>query len=210
MHNQKTRIGAVVLAITLVVACDRGSAPREHAEPPRVAKPTVAVVAAVTPWYLDDAEGCDFLRAQRFQDPLELARYYVEQDSAGVFLRTSPVSDSVYLCPSHLPGPDAFQVVKDTKLRVLFQADTTAEVEFAGLTAGYVTSDTTNHMKLVPGPAAIVDTFHLVKTQYGWRIESPQLPDWVSGYTVVQQADTFRLRPGTVDSIKAFLARSGV
>ena len=93
---------------------------------------------------------------------------------------------------------------------MVWPSDTTAEVEFAGLTAGYVTSDTTNHMKLVPGPAAIVDTFHLVKTQYGWRIESPQLPDWVSGYTVVQQADTFRLRPGTVDSIKAFLARSGV
>ena len=204
------RIGAFLLAIACVVACDRESTPGKNAEPPRVEKPTAAVVAAATPWYLADAEGCGFLRAQRFRDPLELARYYVEQDSAGVFLRTSPVSDSVYLCPSHLPGPDAFQVVKDTKLRVLFQTDTTAEVEFAGLTAGYVTSDTTNHMILVPGPKAIVDTFHMVKTQYGWRIESPQLHDWVSGYTVVQQADTFRLRPGTVDSIKAFLARSGV
>ena len=204
------RIGAFLLAIACVVACDRESMPGKNAEPPRVEKPIAAVVAAATPWYLDDAEGCDFLRAQRFRDPLELARYYVEHDSAGVFLGTSPVTDSVYLCPGHLPGPDAFVVVKDTKLRVLFQTDTTAEVEFAGLTAGYVTSDTTNHMKLVPGPAAIVDTFHLVKTQYGWRIESPQLPDWVSGYTVVQQADTFRLRPGTVDSIKAFLARSGV
>ena len=204
------RIGVFLLAIACVVACDRESTPRKNAEPPRVEKPIATVVAAVTPWYLDDAEGCGFLRAQRFQDPLELARYYVEHDSAGVFLGTSPVTDSVYLCPGHLPGPDAFQVVKDTKLRVLFQTDTTAEVEFAGLTAGYVTSDTTNHMILVPGPKAIVDTFHLVKTQYGWRIESPQLPDWVSGYTVVQQADTFRLRPGTVDSIKAFLARSGV
>ena len=204
------RIGAFLLAIACVVACDRESTPGKNAEPPRVEKPIAAVVAAVTPWYLDDAEGCDFLRAQRFQDPLELARYYVEHDSAGVFLGTSPVTDSVYLCPGHLPGPDAFVVVKDTKLRVLFQTDTTAEVEFAGLTAGYVTSDTTNHMILVPGPKAIVDTFHLVKTQFGWRVESPQLHDWVSGYTVVQQADTFRLRPGTVDSIKAFLARSGV
>jgi len=204
------RIGAFLLAIACVVACDRESTPGKNAEPPRVEKPTAAVVAAATPWYLDDAEGCDFLRAQRFQDPLELARYYVEHDSAGVFLGTSPVTDSVYLCPGHLPGPDAFVVVKDTKLRVLFQTDTTAEVEFAGLTAGYVTSDTTNHMILVPGPKAIVDTFHLVKTQFGWRVESPQLHDWVSGYTVVQQADTFRLRPGTVDSIKAFLARSGV
>ena len=204
------RIGAFLLAIACVVACDRESTPGKNAEPPRVEKPRAAVVAAATPWYLDDAEGCDFLRAQRFQDPLELARYYVEQDSAGVFLRTSPMSDSVYLCPSHLPGPDAFAVVKDTKLRVLFQTDTTAEVEFAGLTAGYVTSDTTNHMILVPRPKAIVDTFHLMKTQFGWRVESPQLHDWVSGYTVVQQADTFRLRPGTVDSIKAFLARSGV
>ena len=204
------RIGAFLLAIACVVACDRESTPGKNAEPPRVEKPIAAVAAGATPWYLDDAEGCGFLRAQRFQDPLELARYYVEHDSAGVFLGTSPVTDSVYLCPGHLPGPDAFVVVKDTKLRVLFQTDTTAEVEFAGLTAGYVTSDTTNHMILVPGPKAIVDTFHLVKTQFGWRVESPQLHDWVSGYTDVQQADTFRLRPGTVDSIKAFLARSGV
>jgi hypothetical protein len=203
------RIGALLLAITLVVACDRGNAPRERAAPPLVEKPKVAVATAATPWYLDDAEGCGFLRAQRFQDPLELARYYAEKDSAGVFLGTSPVADSVYLCPGHLPGPDAFMVVKDTKLRMLFQTDTTADVEFAALSPGYVTSDTSNHMELVPGPEAIVDTYHLVKTQYGWRVESPQLHDWVSGYTVVQQADTFGLRPSAVDSIKAFLARSG-
>ena len=192
------------------MACDRGSASRENAASPRVDKPTVAVVAAAAPWYLDTAEGCGFLRTQRFPDPLELARYYVSQDSAGVFLGTSPVSDSVYLCPGHLPGPDAFVVVKDTRLRLLFQTDTMAEVEVTGLTAGYVTSDTTDHMKLVPGLAAIADTFHLVKTQYGWRINSPELPNWVSGHTVAQQADTFRLRPDAVDSIKAFLARPGV
>ena len=209
MHNQRMRIGALLLAIAVVVACDRGSAPREKAELPRVDKPTVAVVAAATPWYLDSAEGCDLLRAQRFQDPLELARYYVAQDSAGVFLGTSPVTDSVYLCPGHLPGPDAFVVAKDTKLRLVTRGDTTADVEVTGVTAGIMSSDSTDTMSLSPSPPAISYTFHMVKTAYGWRIDRPQLPDWVSGTFVLQNANEWHLRTETVDSIKAFLARAG-
>lgn len=197
------------MAIAVVVACDRGSPPRENAEQPRVDKPAVAVVAAATPWYLDSAEGCDFLRAQRFQDPLELARYYVAQDSAGVFLATSPVTDSVYLCPGHLPGPDAFRVVKDTRLRLLTRTDTTAEVEFVGVAAGIMSSDSTDTMSLSPTPPAIADTFHMVKTAHGWRIDTPQLPDWVSGTFVLEKANEWHLRSETVDSIRAFLARSG-
>ena len=204
------RIGVLLLAIAVVVACDRSSAPRENAQPPRVDKPAVAVVAAATPWYLDTAEGCDLMRAQRFPDPLELARYYVEQDSAGEFLGTSSVADSVYLCPGHLPGPDAFSVVKDTRLRLLYRADTTAEVEVTGVTAGFMTSDSTDTMYLSPTPPAISYTFLLVKTPFGWRIDSPQLPDWVSGSFVLQKANEWHLRSETVDSIKAFLARPGV
>lgn len=206
-------LGVLLLAITVVVACEHRSATRENAEAPRANRSIDSVrTAANTPPStapIDTADDCGLVRAQRFPDPLELARYYVELDSAGVFLGSNPVSDSVYLCPIHLPGPDAFLVVKDTRLRLLARADTTAEVEFAGVKAGIMSADSTGQMYLRREPSAIVDTFHLVKTAYGWRIDSPQLPDWVSGRFVMQQANEWHLKSETVDSIKAFLARPG-
>ena len=203
------RVIGAVLVVAVLAACGRDASSRESAGAPRATGSIDSghTVSNVSP--VDAVDDCGLLHAERFTEPLELARYYVDHDSAGVFLETTPVTDSVYLCPNHLPGPDAFTVVKDTRLRLLARTDTSAEVEFAGVAAGTVGSDSTDHRYLTPKPAAIVDTFRLVKTAYGWRIDSPQLPDWVSGTTVLRRADALRLRPDAADSIKAFLARPG-
>jgi hypothetical protein len=203
------RFGVLVVAIASLAACDRNTATRNNPDAPRatVAIDSARAVSNTSP--VDTTDDCGLLHTARFMEPLELARYYVDHDSAGVFLETTPVTDSVYLCPNHLPGPDEFTVVKETRLRLLLRTDTSAAVEFAGVSAGTVSADSTDHRYLTPKPRVIADTFRLVKTAYGWRIDSPQLPDWVSGSTVLRRADALRLRPDAADSIKAFLARPG-
>jgi hypothetical protein len=205
-HTPAQLLSLALLAATAVAACDRRSASSvdsaRHVS--SGAKPSSP------PWYLESAEGCGFIQSETFPDPIELVRHYVTLDSAGVFLASTPVMDSVYLCAGHLPGPDAFSVVKQTEIRLLSRNDTAAQVLVSSLKFGIMTSDSAGNSYLIPNPARIVDTFQLVHTAYGWRIESPQLPDRVHAATVLDQANKLRVRQDALDSVRAFLSRPGV
>jgi hypothetical protein len=164
---------------------------------------------APLPYYLDPAGECGFLQVRLFPDPVALVRHYVEQDNMGRFLQSNALTDSVYLCPGHLPGPDAFTVVTSSEVQPLTSNDSIAHVLVRSAQLGQMTQDSVG-MVFVRDPRTVIDTFVVLHTYYGWRIESPQLPDRVLGSAVLARPDRIPLRQQVRDSLVAAVSRPDI
>jgi hypothetical protein len=214
------RARGIALALALTSACTtehtrRGVETSRTAVMPAVpatrAVPATAVVApaaASTPYYLDPTEGCGLLRTALFPEPMALVKHYVALDNDARFLETTPAAESVYVCPEHLPGPDEFTVVTRSDVEPLTETDSVVRVVVRSRRLGEMTQDSLGFL-FVRNPGMVVDTFVVLHTPYGWRIESPQLPDRVLGSSVIARAQSLRLRPAVRDSLLAAMSRSG-
>jgi hypothetical protein len=152
------------------------------------------------PFYLDSAEDCGFLRSSTYPDPVALVQRYVEYDHAAAFLESTPIMDSVYACPNHLPGPDEFSVVRGSALEPLSRSDSDATVLVRSEQVGRMSQDSVGFI-FIREAQVVVDTFRLVSTPFGWRILSPQLPDRVLDSIVLSRPERFKLRPVVRDSL---------
>jgi hypothetical protein len=176
---------------------------------PAVPATAVAAPAAESmPYYLDPAEGCGLLQTTLFPEPVALVKHYVALDNDARFLETTPAADSVYVCPEHLPGPDEFTVVTRSDIEPLSATDSVARVVVRSRRLGEMTQDSLGFL-FVRDPGMVVDTFVVLHTPFGWRIESPQLPDRVLGSSVIARAQSLRLRAAVRDSLLAAMARTG-
>jgi hypothetical protein len=201
----------LLTAFCLSTACgDRSRSPAgdsAHAESPGARAGNVAATTASTlPYYLDPAEECGLLTSATFPEPVALVRHYVALDSAAQFLQQSPATDSVYVCPGHLPGPDEFTVVSHSGVEPLTLTDSVARVIVRSASLGTMSQDSVG-LVFEAGRAAVVDTFVVLHTPYGWRIETPQLPNRVSAESVLERAVQLRLRPAVRDSLAAVRSR---
>jgi len=135
-------------------------------------------------------------------------KHYVALDNDARFLETTPATDSVYVCPEHLPGPDEFTVVTRSDAEPLSAADSVARIIVRSQRLGQMTQDSLGFL-FVRDPGVVVDTFVVLRTPFGWRIESPQLPDRVLASVVLARPERFRLRPAVRDSVTAAVTRPG-
>jgi hypothetical protein len=158
------------------------------------------------PYYLDASEGCGLLETTLFPEPIPLVKHYVALDNDAQFLQTNPATDSVYVCPEHLPGPDEFTVVTRSDIEPLAAMDSVAQVIVRSQRLGAMTQDSAGFV-FVRDPGVVVDTFVVLRTPFGWRIESPQLPDRVLGSAVLARPERFHLRPAVRDSLVAAMSR---
>ena len=163
-------------------------------------RPTAMVAASSAPFYLDSAEDCGLLRSSLYPDPVALVQQYVAYDHVATFLESTPIVDSVYACPNHLPGPDEFSVVRSSNIELLSRSDSDAKVLVRSDQVGRMSQDSVGFI-FIREPRAAVDTFVVVKTPFGWRILSPQLPDRVLDSTVLARSERFKLRPAVRDSL---------
>jgi len=200
-------------ALLFAVACasehTRSDADTGRAVPAAVpATPVAASSPAPVPYYLDPSEGCGLLQSPIFPEPLALVKHYVALDNDARFLETTPATDSVYVCPEHLPGPDEFTVVTRSDAEPLSAADSVARIIVRSQRLGQMTQDSLGFL-FVRDPGVVVDTFVVLRTPFGWRIESPQLPDRVLASVVLARPERFRLRPAVRDSVTAAVTRPG-
>jgi hypothetical protein len=205
------QVSIVATAFALTAACANERA-RVEADTGRGAPaaaraaPDASQSAASLPYYLDASEGCGLLKTALFPEPVPLVQHYVTLDHDARFLQTDPATDSVYVCPDHLPGPDEFTVVTRSDVEPLSRTDSVANDLVRSQRLGTMTQDSVGFV-FVRDPGVVVDTFVVLHTPFGWRIESPQLPDRVLGSAVLADTERFHLRPAVRDSLVAAMSR---
>ena len=147
---------------------------------PRPAAPAVtgatipgqaAQVAESVPYYLDSTEACEFVREPQTWTPAALVREYVRRDGAGEFLAADPWLKSALTCYGHMPGWDEATIVAAAEIRPLDSTATRARFVVAYRIVGTLSDPSA----LLPSPQFEVDTFIVVSTGWGWRIDAPQL-----------------------------------
>jgi len=151
-------------------------------------------------------DDCGLLRVSLFPDPTALVKHYVALDNDARVLQTTPETDSVYACPNHLPGPDEFTVVTHSEVQPLSATDSVVRIVVRSARLGEMTQDSLGFV-FVRNPGVVADTFVVLHTAFGWRIDSPQLPDRVLASTVLARTERFRLRAPVRDSLAAAVSR---
>jgi hypothetical protein len=220
--SDRRRVRCIALALAFSAACTTEHARRDATTARTRATPAVQATTAVpatpvaanaaaqasVPYYLDPSEDCGLLRTMLFPEPLALVKHFVALDNDARFLGTGPEADSLYVCPSHLPGPDEFTVVTRSDVDSLSVTDSVARVIVRSRRLGEMTQDSLG-LLFARDPGVVVDTFVVLHTPFGWRIESPQLPNRVLGSAVIAHAQSLRLRTVVRDSLLAAMARTG-
>ena len=191
------RILLVVFAVGAVAGCDVNAGDRHPVR-------SVGFTAAESSYYLSSTEGCEFLARRLNPDPTRLVTEYVRRDGQGEFLHTNRWLDSAYDCPGHLPGPDEFTVVRDSRVTDARTSDTVASVLVRSQVLGVMTQDSAGPL-FRPQARLKTDTFVVVLTPYGWRIREPQLPDNVLASWVLAAPQLARLRSSSRDAMQQAL-----
>jgi hypothetical protein len=102
----------------------------------------------------------------------ELLDEFLRRDAEGEFLRSSEWYGGAFTCPGHAPGWDEATLILAYHVTRLQETDTSSSFEVRYEEAGALTQD--EHGFLLEEEQQIAaDTFRLLKTRYGWRIDSP-------------------------------------
>ena len=136
----------------------------------RTPGPTVGVGE----WYTDSAEGCGFVQAVQTWAPRELLDEYLKRDGQGDFTSEDPWLDSALTCPGHLPGWDMSTIIKEYSVAARDTLGDTVSFVVTYRTAGGLSSDN----KFYPATSdskVQTATFTVIKTDWGWRIDGPQV-----------------------------------
>ena len=182
--------------------------PKSNGDASASARASVTQQSASTVWpSAEPDQDCGLLRTPLFPDPLALVHRYVDEDQTGRFMETTPLADSVYLCPGHLPGPDEFTVISRSEVEPLDRSDSVAHVVVRSQQLGRMTQDSLGFV-FMSERGTVVDTFVVVRTAFGWRIDAPQLPDRVLGSAVLAHPERFSLRPVVRDSVAAAIKQA--
>lgn len=177
---------ACVATLLACIGCRAGSV----AVPTRRPRPFTRAESLA---YLDSSTDCDFVAHVANPDPVRLVQEYVRRDNAGEFLGRNVWSDTAYTCPGHLPAPDAFTVVRRSQVTSAQVSDTLGRIVVASDVVGTVRYDSLGPV-FTPGARRTLDTFTVINTPYGWRIEAPQLPMNVLGSWVMAHPERVPLR----------------
>ncbi len=208
MPDPMKRHRILATVATLVLAACTAATPDTRRD--SVAVPSAPMVAAAEPASdsadEDSDDDCGLLPVSLNPDPIALVRHYVELDKAGHFLETTPYTDSLYLCPNHLSGPDAFTVISGSDVQPMKASDSVAQVLVRSQRIGEIAQDSAG-FAFTRNPGTELDTFVVRRTAFGWRIESPELPDRVLASSVLAKPDRFHLRSAVRDSLRASVSR---
>jgi hypothetical protein len=121
-------------------------------------------------------DDCGLVREQRYPDALALVRDYLRSDTGADYGDTER-----FVCPDYAVGSDESRVVSYLGLESLSANMDTARFLVRSERDGYVRWDSTGGIKnFVSDHAMLLDTFVVIRTDYGWRIAAPRPNDDVS------------------------------
>ncbi|MBK8006582.1 MAG: hypothetical protein IPK12_22550 [Gemmatimonadetes bacterium] len=156
------RRASLVLLLAALASCGtRGRAETAEAE----------VIDTLQAEFLDEGNGCGFLRSAQAAGPQALVTDYVRRDAAGGFLQGSPWMDSALTCPAGVPGWDASTVISAHEVGTATVAGAHATVPVSYTVLGALWG--TDSFVVTPRSTQVV--FELVRTPWGWRIDGPRL-----------------------------------
>jgi hypothetical protein len=156
----KERLGILVLLAGLA-----GCHPKAPAPTPEQLAATAAAEAA-------DTIGCRMMGALTDDGADTLLAGYLARDGRGDFARPDPWLDTALTCPGQVPQWDGFTLVAGERNRVVARAFDSVAVEVTYDRRGFLDRDSTGFV-VRPAPSAEVDTFVVVQTPFGWRIDRP-------------------------------------
>ena len=136
-------------------------------------------LADSTPSVLDTV-GCDMVATQANPQPFGLVREYLRRDEIGEFTSTSRWHEEAVTCPGHLPGWDAVTVVTASRIQSLTLGPDTARYAVTYDILGELDDDSTGPNGLRVARRAELDTFVVLRTPFGWRIDMPVINPHVS------------------------------
>lgn len=121
-------------------------------------------------YYLDPREHCELLQQPVNPDPVALVAEYIRRDQEGQFLGTHPWLDSAYDCPGHLPAPDSFTAVKESRIVSSIRTDSLARILVQSTVLGDIGQDSIGSV-FVQRTAISVDTFVVARIRTQWLEE---------------------------------------
>ena len=153
-----------LLGLVLVGLAGCGSAGRADAA-------AAEVIDTLQAEFLDEGNGCGFLRAAQGAGPQALVTDYARRDAGGAFLQANPWMDTALTCPAGVPGWDASTVITahEVGTATVAGAHATVPVSYTVLGALWGTDS------FVTTPRSTQVVFELVRTPWGWRIGGPRL-----------------------------------
>ena len=172
--------------VLAVLAC-QSKAPRPAAR----SQPADSIIALAPS---DTGDRCGFVPAAAHPDPLGLVRDLAARDARGAFLEAAAWLDTAYLCPLHLPGPDAYQLTSGSAVRPprIDGAFARIPVQYVviGSSSYEVPDSVTRAEGVMEGFKPLLaevrtDTVTLVRTVYGWRIVQPAPPERLDARTAL-------------------------
>src|SRR5207244_12593135 len=88
-------------------------------------------------------------------------------------------ADTATLCPGHMPGPDAFTVVRDYRRIGSHIGPDTAVFDVVYSRLGTTAYAPGGERIIVPDFRPETLHYSLIRTRTGWRLDSPDLPQRV-------------------------------
>jgi hypothetical protein len=120
----------------------------------------------------DDTAGCNLVAQHLHPDPSRLVAEYLRRDVAGDFTSTNSWEASAFTCPGRMPGWDGVTVITGYRVEPLAVGQDTAKYRVHYQVFGPLGDDSAGQ-GLTVRPRTEVDTFVVLRTVFGWRIDLP-------------------------------------
>lgn len=133
-------------------------------------------------------EECGLIAESRYPDPVQLVREYLVRDADGEFLLAEPWLPTATLCPNSIPGYDVATLIEGFEIGQVVLHPDTVRVPVTYERIGEMSSG----LAFEHQPRIETDTFTVIRTRYGWRIDGPEWWWQVSAYTAL---DRFQFMP---------------
>src|SRR2546425_4823908 len=126
-----------------------------------------------------DTSGCHLVANVVHPDPYELVAEYLRRDAAGDFTSSNDWDASSKTCPGHEPGWDKGTLITSYRIDRLTEHRDTAKYLVTYEVYSPLDQDSVGFV-LRPSPRQEVHTFVVLRTPYGWRIDSPVIDPHLS------------------------------
>lgn len=170
------RFAALVVLTLSLHGCRPDAQPQRASDTARAAAGADSAGSRSDPYAnyskLED-EDCGLDSSRAHPEPVALVREFVDRDGRGEFANGGSWLSGAVLCPGHLPGPDAFVAI-DTMEVQTGSARVLSDSAWVPVRYGLLGEASPIHFDRAP--RALVDTFLVVRTTYGWRVVAPSMP----------------------------------
>jgi len=171
------RVLALVLTIPMVATCRS----RTHASDTGASSQSAPALAEDT---MPDTAGCEIVAHALHPNPSTLITEFLRRDTTGDFTSSNAWDAGAHTCPGREAGWDTYTIVTGYRLVPLRSGTDTSQYQVTYQVYAEAVDDSLHEMRRAQAPE--VDTFVVVRTPYGWRIDSPLIPPHISPPTTLR------------------------